>query len=40
MNLINFCQRKVGGIRFLRLGRLTVSFCVSKKYKPLKGCVA
>jgi hypothetical protein len=29
--------RKVGGIRFVKVGRLTMSFCVSKEYKAIKG---
>lgn len=27
---IRLCNRKVGGIRFVRVGRLVFSFCVSK----------
>lgn len=27
---IRLCNRKVGGIRFIRVGRLVFSFCVSK----------
>jgi len=34
--MFNISYRKVGGIRFLKLGRITVSFCISKVYKPLK----
>lgn len=30
-NIFNFSNRKVGGIRFLRLGRLQLSFCVTRK---------
>jgi hypothetical protein len=32
---MNVSYRKVGGLRFLRIGRLTVSWCVSKAYKPI-----
>lgn len=27
--------RKVGGLRFVKVGRLTLSFSVSKRYRPL-----
>ena len=29
--------RKVGGIRFLKLGRLTLSMSVSREYRPIGG---
>jgi len=29
--------RRVGGLRFLKIGRLTVSWSVAKAYQPLKG---
>jgi hypothetical protein len=32
---INFSCRKVGGLRFIKLGRFTFMFCISKQYKPL-----
>ena len=32
---INFSCRKVGGLRFLKIGRFTFMFCLSKEYKPL-----
>lgn len=32
---INFSYRKVGGLTFVKLGRLTFSFSVSKAYSPL-----
>ena len=34
-NLFNISTRRVGGIRFLKIGRLTFSFCVSREYRPL-----
>jgi hypothetical protein len=37
MNLFNISYRKVGGLRFLKLGRLCFSFCVTAEYKALKG---
>lgn len=33
--IINFSYRKVGGLLFLKLGRFTFMFCLSKEYKPL-----
>lgn len=32
---LNVSTRKVGGLRFLKIGRLTISWSVSKVYKPL-----
>ena len=29
--------RRVGGLRFVKIGRLTVSWCVSREYRPLNG---
>ena len=31
----NVSTRKVGGLRFVKIGRLTVSWSVSRAYKPL-----
>jgi hypothetical protein len=33
--LFNVSYRKVGGLRFFKLGRLNLSFSVSRSYKPL-----
>jgi hypothetical protein len=35
MGIFNFSTRKVGGLRFVKLGRLTLSFSVSREYKPM-----
>jgi hypothetical protein len=35
MNIINISTRKVGGIRFVKIGRLCLSFCVTKRYHAL-----
>jgi hypothetical protein len=32
--MLNIATRKVGGIRFVKLGRLTFSFCISREFKP------
>jgi len=34
--MINFSTRRVGGIRFIKLGRFTLMFCMSRGYRPLK----
>jgi hypothetical protein len=34
--LLNISTRKVGGIRFLKIGRFTFSFCVARSAKPIK----
>jgi len=31
---INFSTLRVGGIRFIKLGRLCFSFCVTAGYRP------
>ena len=33
--MLNLSYRRVGGLRFLKLGRLTVSWCVSREYRSL-----
>jgi hypothetical protein len=33
--VFNICARRVGGLRFFKIGRLTVMFCVSRDYRPL-----
>jgi hypothetical protein len=33
--MFNISTRKVGGIRFLKVGRLCFSFCVTKRYKAM-----
>lgn len=33
--MLNVSWRKVGGLRFLKIGRLTFMFCVSNQYKSL-----
>lgn len=35
--MVNVSYRKVGGLNLLKIGRLTFSWSVSKKYKPIKG---
>jgi len=31
----NISSKKVGGIRFIKVGRLCFSICVTREYKPL-----
>ena len=33
--MLNLSYRKVGGLRFLKVGRLTFMFCLSRQYKSL-----
>jgi len=33
--MLNISYRKVGGLRFVKLGRLTFMFCLSRAYRPL-----
>ena len=33
--MFNLSTRKVGGIRFLKIGRFTLAFSVSRAYRPL-----
>lgn len=34
MKWFNIQTRKVGGLRFVKVGRLTFMFCVSRDYRP------
>lgn len=34
--VINADYKRVGGIRFLKIGRFTFSFCVSRSYRPIR----
>jgi hypothetical protein len=34
-NIFNIQYRRVGGIRFVKIGRLFFSFGVSRQYRPL-----
>ena len=33
--MLNISCRKVGGLRFLKVGRFTFMFCLSRQYKSL-----
>ncbi len=35
MTLFNISTRRVGGLRFLKIGRLTFCFSISREYRPL-----
>jgi hypothetical protein len=35
MPIFNFSTRRVGGIRFWKLGRFCFSFCVTREYRTL-----
>lgn len=32
---LNICTRRVGGLRFVKIGRLCLSFCVTREYRAL-----
>lgn len=34
-DIFNISFRRVGGLRFLKIGRFCVSFCVTATYRPL-----
>lgn len=34
--MLNISYRKIGGVRFLKLGRLTLSMCVTAEYRPIR----
>lgn len=34
--MFNFSTRKVGGLRFVKLGRICFSFCVTREFRPLQ----
>ena len=33
--MLNISYRKVGGLHFIKLGRLTIMVCLSRQYKSL-----
>lgn len=33
--MFNISTRKVGGIRFFKIGRLCLSFCITRAYRPV-----
>ena len=33
---LNISTRRVGGLRFIKIGRLCVSFCITQRYRPMK----
>ena len=34
--LFNVSSRKFGSVRFVKIGRLTISWCVGREYRPFK----
>lgn len=32
---LNISTRKVGGLRFIKVGRLCVSFCITRRYRDI-----
>lgn len=37
--MLNFSTRRVGGLRFVKIGRITIMFCLSRQYKSLHNAV-
>lgn len=37
MSIFNISTRKVGGLRFVKIGRFCFSFCISRCYRPIGG---
>jgi len=35
VSVFNISARRVGGIRFLKVGRFCFSFCLTREYRPL-----
>jgi hypothetical protein len=35
-HIFNVSYRKVGGLRFLKIGRLTLSWSIAERYRPFK----
>ena len=35
-SFFNVSSRKVGPVRFVKIGRLTISWCVGREYRPFK----
>ena len=33
--IFNFSFKKVGGLRFIKIGRLTLSYSIAKSYRPI-----
>ena len=34
LKFFNVATRRVGGLRFIKLGRITLMFCVSREFRP------
>jgi len=37
MKLFLIDTRKIGGLRFIKIGKLCFSFCVTKEFRPIGG---
>jgi len=35
MRWLNWSTRRIGGLRFIKIGRINISFSVSKEFRPL-----
>lgn len=34
--IFNISTRKVGGLRFVKIGRFTLMFCISNRFRPFE----
>lgn len=34
-HMLNVSFRRVGGLRFVKLGRITISWSIARRYRPL-----
>jgi hypothetical protein len=34
--MFNFSTRRIGGLRFIKLGRFCMSFCITREYRRLR----
>jgi hypothetical protein len=35
VTVLNISTRRIGGLRWIKFGRLTIALCVSREYRPL-----
>jgi len=35
--MFNISTRKIGGLRFVKVGRFFFSFCITRQYRPIGG---
>lgn len=35
MSIFNISTRRIGGLRFIKIGRFCFSICITREYRPL-----